>query len=633
MTHLSDGTSVDVTSGTQWTLSNSALATVSNGALTAKAPGTLTVQAAYVAAAGTNPSSDLSASTQVTITPASAPGAVNVPLITWNTPATISYGTTLSSAQLSATGNVGGTFTYSPAAGSLLKAGTHTLSTTFTPTDTKTYSVATASVLLTVNPATPVITWAPPATAAAGTTLGATQLDASANVPGSFVYSPAAGAVLATGTQQLTAVFSPSDNTDYSPATARTSLVVNAASADPTENVPVVTWNPPAAISYGTALSSTQLSATANVPGIFAYTPAAGTIPKAGTQKLSTTFTPTDAKTYSSTTASVQLTVNKAKPMITWNATQPRDCDQEPRSARPSWMPPRNMPGRTLHLQPGCRRGSGGGHAAINGPVFTCRRYRRLLRHGTRLTGCEPIILGFDEAVPVITWNAPATISYGTILSSAQLSARANVPGTFTYTPAAGTMLRAGTHTLYVTFTPTNTKAESVTTASAHLTVHPASPEVTWSTPTAIAAGTALSAAQLDAAANVPGRFTYSLVAGVVLAAGTQPLTAVFYPSDSTDYSSATAHSAGCEPIPTWGSHYHLECASDHLGYGNKPEQYSIGCRGKRTGPVHLQPGGGGGSGGGDTTINGRVFSHRQHRLFVSHGAQLDRGQLSTRKP
>src|SRR5580704_476831 len=52
VTHLSDGTSVDVTSGTQWTISNSALATVSNGALTAKAPGTLTVQAAYVAPAG-----------------------------------------------------------------------------------------------------------------------------------------------------------------------------------------------------------------------------------------------------------------------------------------------------------------------------------------------------------------------------------------------------------------------------------------------------------------------------------------------------------------------------------------------------------------------------------------------------
>ena len=74
--HLSDGTTQDVTSGTQWTLSNTALATMTNTAVTAKAPGTVTVQAAYVEAtpAGTSPSSastspeNLSASTQVTIT-------------------------------------------------------------------------------------------------------------------------------------------------------------------------------------------------------------------------------------------------------------------------------------------------------------------------------------------------------------------------------------------------------------------------------------------------------------------------------------------------------------------------------------------------------------------------------------
>lgn len=49
--HLSDGTTQDVTAGTQWTLSNPALATLSNSALTAKAAGTVTVQAAYVEAA------------------------------------------------------------------------------------------------------------------------------------------------------------------------------------------------------------------------------------------------------------------------------------------------------------------------------------------------------------------------------------------------------------------------------------------------------------------------------------------------------------------------------------------------------------------------------------------------------
>ena len=236
--HLSDGTTQDVTTGTQWTLSNGALATIGNGTITAKAQGTLTVQAAYVEAtpAGSSPASattspqSLSASAQITIIPPNGPGAINVPTVTWNAPAAITYGTALSSTQLNANADVAGTFVYTPAAGTTLKAGKQTLSATFTPTNTKTYSAATASVQLSVNQAAPTITWATPAPIATGTALSATQLSAQANVPGSFMYNPALGAVLAAGTQPLTAVFSPTDTTNYSSATAHTSLVVSATS-------------------------------------------------------------------------------------------------------------------------------------------------------------------------------------------------------------------------------------------------------------------------------------------------------------------------------------------------------------------------------------------------------------------
>ena len=246
--HLSDGTTQDVTAGTQWTLSNGTLATLGNGTLTAKAEGTVTVQAAYVEAtpAGSSPAAataspqNLSASAQVTIIAAGASSATNIPTITWNAPAAITYGTPLSSTQLNATANVPGSFAYTPAAGTTLKAGKQTLSATFTPTNTKTYSAATASVQLTVNQAAPTITWAAPAPISQGTALSATQLNAKASVPGSFMYNPATGAVLAAGTQQLTAVFSPTDTTDYSSATAHNSLVVSSTSSGPTGNpVPV----------------------------------------------------------------------------------------------------------------------------------------------------------------------------------------------------------------------------------------------------------------------------------------------------------------------------------------------------------------------------------------------------------
>ena len=71
--------------------------------------------------------------------------------ITWAAPATISYGTPLSATQLNASsGVVNGTFTYTPAAGTILNAGTPILSALFTPADLVDYSPATVTVPITV---------------------------------------------------------------------------------------------------------------------------------------------------------------------------------------------------------------------------------------------------------------------------------------------------------------------------------------------------------------------------------------------------------------------------------------------------------------------------------------------------
>jgi PKD repeat protein len=80
---------------------------------------------------------------------------------------------------------------------------------------------------------------------------------------------------------------------------------------------PVVTWTNPAAITYGTALSSTQLDATANVPGSSAYAPASGTELSAGTNTLSDTFTPTDTNDYTTVTNTVSLVVSPAPLTVT----------------------------------------------------------------------------------------------------------------------------------------------------------------------------------------------------------------------------------------------------------------------------------------------------------------------------
>ena len=162
----------------------------------------------------------------------------------------------------------------------------------------------------------PAITWPAPAAITYGTALSATQLDATANVPGTFSYSPAAGAVLNAGTQQLTSTFTPTDSTNYTPATANVSLTINKA-------VPTITWATPSPITYGTALGANQLNATSNVPGTFSYSPGAGVVLSAGTQQLTSTFVPTDTTNYATATATVQLTVNKATPVLSWATPAP----------------------------------------------------------------------------------------------------------------------------------------------------------------------------------------------------------------------------------------------------------------------------------------------------------------------
>jgi len=118
------------------------------------------------------------------------------------------------------------------------------------------------------------------------------------------------------------------------------------------------------------------------------------------------------------------------------------------------------------------------------------------------------------KSVPVVTWPAPAAISYGTALSAMQLNATASVPGVFVYSPAAGTVLSAGAHTLHLIFTPTDTAGYSTVTATQTLSVNKAVPVITWPAPAVITHGTALSATQLNATASVPGAFVYSPAAG-----------------------------------------------------------------------------------------------------------------------
>ena len=183
------------------------------------------------------------------------------------------------------------------------------------------YAASSGSNSLTVNKVTTTVTWSNPASIVYGTALGATQLNATASVPGSFVYNPAAGTVLGAGNNQtLHADFTPTDTTNY-----------NTASKDVTINVTKVTLTVKAnnqtrpygdanpALTYtmtGFAGSDTQASATTGQPDI--TTTANGTSAP-GTYPITAANGTLSAANYTFSFVNGTLTVTKASQTITFD--------------------------------------------------------------------------------------------------------------------------------------------------------------------------------------------------------------------------------------------------------------------------------------------------------------------------
>ena len=443
-----------------------------------------------------------------------------IPFPQWDNLASIVYGTPLGPNQLNATVDVPGTFEYSPPAGTILDAGSHTLTATFMPADPQNYESRTITESIYVSRREIQPTWARPADIVYGTPLGAAQLNATAPVPGTFAYTPAAGTVLPAGVDHVLQVtFTPDDlaNNYGTSAVARVTVL---------KATPTVTWTAPADLVYGTALSASQLNATSDIPGTFTYSPAAGAVLNAGTQTLSLTFTPDDAANYESSTATVALNVTKAASTIDWS--NPADIVYGATLGAAELNATANVPGTFSYSPEAGSLLSAGSHTLS--VTFTPDDAAN--HAGSTAT----VSLNVTKAASTINWSNPVDIVYGTALSAAQLNATANVAGSFAYAPAAGTVLDAGAHQLTVTFTPDDTVNYASATATSTLVVAKATPVVTWSNPASIVYGTPLSSTQLNATANVPGSFIYTVPAASELDAGTHELLVTFAPTDGVNY-------------------------------------------------------------------------------------------------
>ena len=458
--------------------------------------------------------------------------AINVikqnPDIQWNNPSDIVYGTALGVTQLNALTTIPGTWAYTPAMDSILYAGANQILTaTFTPTDAANYNTAIKTALINVKKFNPVIQWNNPADIVYGDTLNATQLNATTSVAGNFTYYPKIGSLLPAGVNKtITTTFTPTDTANYN--TVSDSVKINIAKA-----TPKTLWNKPSDIIYGTALSDTQLNATSVIAGSWTYSPVNGSILSAGSnQLLNATFIPSDSASYTSTTISVLLNVVKQNPSILWG--NPNDIVYKTELSEIQLNATAKILGEWIYTP-----ASGSILLAGLNRILSTTFLPADSVNYSKVT--KTVQINVLKSNPIISWNNPQDIVYGTLLNTNQLNAQADIAGTWEYNPAIGSLLNAGANQLLTTtFTPTDTANYNVFSKTASLNITRQTPVVEWVKPSDIIYGYELTKNQLNASTTIEGTWIFTPALNTKLNAGqNQLLTATFTPNSENNYAVA----------------------------------------------------------------------------------------------
>jgi hypothetical protein len=411
------------------------------------------------------------------------------------------------------------------------------------------YKQATASVPINVQRATPVLAWPAPADITYGTALGAAQLDATASfggrtLAGAFAYTPAAGVLLNSGNGQgLSAVFTPADTTDFRTATVTTQI--NVAPATPVFDslaAPTLTYGT-ASTTLGGHLAAGMLMPPGNVTiTLNGTTESAPIDPATGdfsasflTSTLGAASSPytigyayATTNNFAAASATPTLIVNKADQTIHW--TSPADIvygtalGAEQLDASMTSPGPDPMTG-ALSYSPA----AGTVLHAGNGQMLTVNAGTTSNYNAATLT----VTVNVAKATPTMTWASPTGIVYGTPLSAAELDATTAVAGTFTYTPAVGTVLNAGQgQTLSAMFTPDDPTDDNSVTVTVRINVAQAPLTVT-ADDASIAVGQPLPAFTAHHAGFVPGEgsgvlggaLTFGVPPGAAGQSGQYPIT------------------------------------------------------------------------------------------------------------
>ena len=525
-------------------------------------PGSYTITAIFTPTSVNYSSSTTTKSLTVTKIP---------PAITFPNISTFVHGTTLENFLGSTVTDVSGTFEFflndangtSLSSSTILDAGTYTIFSRFTPTDTTYHQVSTATKILTVTQIATSISYSPSIASSIvyETTLAdILQTSVSEDLQGTTVYTVngtvvTSSTLMNVGTHVITATFTPTDP-DYAQSTATTSLTVTAASTS-------LSYSIPSTIVYGTTLNS-SLIASCTKPGTIAYyydslytSIATGTdVPDVGSYTLYAVFTPSTSN-YLSSTASVNLTVSVQTTTLAFSPSVPSVITYETTLADifSASVTPSAAGTISYYYMNGVSRVDLSVQDVLAIGNYTIQAEFTPASSNSGSSSTSTALMVTQKPI-VVNFSGLSAITYGTSLASS-LTATVSHPITGTlsyYTDSAlnsevtgSTVLNAGSYTIYAKFTPSSSNYVSYT-VNTGLTVNKATPVVTYGFLPSIAYGTTLQSS-FTASANIAGTIAYFLlndpiVAAQMLNAGTYTLRAQFTPTNTTNYNSTFATSS-----------------------------------------------------------------------------------------
>ena len=510
------------------------------------------------------------------------------PTLSW-TPSSqsIIYGSYLQTGQLNAqipvdpiTGLAIGTVAYAlsddtpVSTSTYIPSGANTIIATLNITDTNYNNIAPVQQVFTVSKATPTITWTPSSqNITYGTYLQSNQLNIVMPIDpktslaiGTVAYALSDGTVVTTST--------------YIPAGANTIIATlnitdtNYNSVDPIQKVftvskatPTLTWTPSSqSITYGTYLQSNQLNIvvptnpkTSLAIGTISYALSNGTSVSTsspylilGSHDIIATLTVSDSNYNTPSTSTVQFTVIKAIPILTWTpSSQSITYGTYLQSNQLNAQIPVNpITGLAIGTLSYSLSDSTSVSTSTYIPAGSNTITAKLNVTDANYNSASPIqqVFTVSKATPILTWN-PSTqnIIYGSYVQSNQLNIvvptdpKTSLPiGTVSYALSDGSSvttsspyLTLGVHDIIATLTVSDSNYNTPSTTTVQFTVIKATPTLIW-TPSSqsITYGQYLQSNQLnaqiplDTITNVPiGTMSYALSDGTSVSTSSPYLT------------------------------------------------------------------------------------------------------------